>query len=56
MTLRRLTSLESGKLEAEARALAARIAELQVRAPTQGDMLLGAGVMTSGNLGWRPSA
>lgn len=31
MALRRLTSLEAGKLEAEAAELAARIAELQVR-------------------------
>lgn len=31
MALRRLTSLEAGKLEAEAKELAARIAELQVR-------------------------
>ena len=31
MALRRLTSLEAGKLEAEAKELATRIAELQVR-------------------------
>ena len=31
MALRRLTSLEAGKLEAEAKELAERIAELQVR-------------------------
>ena len=31
MALRRLTSLEAGKLEAEGKDLAGRIAELQVR-------------------------